>query len=94
MFQYEVWPPSAGRHLVHQDNFVDNCYNEKGKVEQKTLTVCISLFLSGVSVVYSMALCRWWLYIIIETFLTFNFDPSLISELITDYDLEKIYFWI
>ena len=68
----------------------DNCYTKKWLTKCENLTLCISFFFVG-CVDSVLHVCAQMVAILhIETFVTFDFNPSLISKLITDSNLDQI----
>ena len=80
MFQYEVWSPSAPDKLYIVKDFIDgDFYTKKRSTKRGNLTACVSFLvgcIGGVQCVFALAVTIFH----IETFVTFDFDPFLISR--------------
>ena len=88
MFQYQVWSSSAPYKLYTIDDFIDDVFTlgKSNQNKRENLTACG--FLAGCVVGIQCVCMLTILYI--EMFVTFDFDPSLVSRLITDSDLDHI----
>ena len=63
------------------------CYTSKGNLNRKILQYVFLVFIRCVDCIQHV--CAWMVALVhIETFVIFDFDPSLISRLITDSDSE------